>query len=183
MYWSLGNFLQMLSLLAKLVGCLKAGLGDSGKKYFKIWSSTNLWFMIPLKDTKYLDSTQRYPMWHQGAAAVVGLYMLFALLVPRQNCFYLGNSLAECTGEVIAVNAFLCENVYIPVSQVLPGVQQSDIGASQDFSKIKGLRFQFLLLFSFGLKASGRNNPKDYGFQLSRNGFLAYLLLIQRINP
>lgn len=37
--------------------------------------------------------------------------------------------------------------------------------------------------FPCGSKASGRNNPKDYGFQLSRNGFLARLLFIQQINP
>lgn len=65
--------------------------------------------------------------------------MLFGLLVPRRNCLYLGNSLAECTGEVITVNAFLYANVYMPISQVPVGVQQSDIGTSQDVSKIKGL--------------------------------------------
>lgn len=70
--------------------------------------------------------------------------MLFVLLVPRQNCLYLRSSLAECTGEVVTVNAFLCANVYMPESQVPVGVQQSDTGTSQDFSKIKGLQFQFL---------------------------------------
>jgi len=75
----------------------------------------------------------------QGAAAVASLYMLFELLVPRWNCPYLGNSLAECSGEVIAVNSFFCADVYMPISQVLVGVQQSDIVTSQDFSKMKGL--------------------------------------------
>lgn len=115
-YWSLGNFLQIISL-ARLVGCLKAELRDSGKKYFKIWSATNLCFMI-----SHLDSTQGYQKWHQGAATVVSPYMLFGLLVPRRNWNNLGNRLAEYTDEVVTVDASLCVNVYMPISQVPVGV-------------------------------------------------------------
>lgn len=159
-YWSSGNFLQMISL-ARLVDCLKARLRDSRKEYFQIWSSTNLCFMI-----SDLDSSQGYQMWHQEAAAVVGLYMLliFGLLVPRWNCLYLGNSLTEFTSEIVTVDAFLYANLFMPISWVPAGVQQSDIGASQDSSKIKELWLQSLLLFPSGLKAIDRNNPKYYGF-------------------
>lgn len=67
------------------------------------------------------------------------MLLIFGLLVPRWNCLYLGNSLTEFTSEVVTVDAFLCADLFMPISWVPAGVQQSDIGTSQDSSKIKEL--------------------------------------------
>lgn len=136
-YWSLGNFLQMISL-SRFIGCLKPGLGDSGKTYLKIWSSTNLCFVI-----LYLDSTQGYQMWHQGAASLVRQYMLFGLLIPRRNCWvYWWGCYCQCFP--------LCIHLYASIegSSIL---QYAGSLLQSDFSKIKRLWFQFLL-FSLWFK-------------------------------
>lgn len=108
--------------------------------------------------------------------------MLFVLLVPRWNQLYLSNSLAECTVQsslfmLSSVQTFMCQYHGFLL------VCNSHVYAEPKISlKSRDSNSNFYS-FPCGLKATGRNNPKDYGFQISMNDFLAHFLLIWQINP